>query len=123
MSRRLDDLPIYEQQITEVDAALYNRVQLLKSRRKLPIRFPLEGLRDISLILEYENWIVVDESMGDLPVMAWLDFDIKRRDNLHMPIKCKFNSYHAHAEKIVDQVLKRMTEHLSLMLSNNDPAN
>ena len=119
MSRRLDDLPIYEQQITQVEAALYNKVQLLKNRQKLPARVPLEGLRDISLILESETWVVVDEAMEDLPVMAWLDFEIKYRDNLHMPIICKLNTYHAHAEKIIDQVFKRMTEQLNLMLSNN----
>ena len=55
-------------------------------------------------MLEDEAWIVVDESLNDIPVLAWVDFDTAERTGLHEPVPCRLFTYHCHANVILDKV-------------------
>ena len=110
MNRWLDDIPVYEKASQALDAGRFNEIRVKQLRLKKSIRFELKGLRTLDLILENDAWIVVDRDLNDIPVLAWTDFP--HRDNLHKPVECTLLYYHAHAEKIKDQVLETAAEYL-----------
>ncbi|MEJ2362272.1 MAG: hypothetical protein P8Z75_12740 [Gammaproteobacteria bacterium] len=108
MRSRLDDLPVFEIRLGTVPAADYNLVQIALKRLGNPLRFELPRLRTLDLILESDAWIVVDRSLNDIPVLAWLDFQTGDRTNLHEPISCERRTYHTHALIIIDKVIEAM---------------
>ena len=77
---RVDDMPIYEQQSTEVSALHYNLWRRYRAHFTLPYRFPLEGLRGLVVILDQHEWLCADESQNDLPVISWVEFSDTKRD-------------------------------------------
>ncbi len=112
----LADLPRYSSADIEIDSALYNRARIALHRLGSPLRFPLPLLRHLDMILDEETWIVVDNSLNDIPIMAWLDFQVGHRSALHTPIPCKFYTYHCHAEAICPQLLETVTDELARRL-------
>lgn len=108
MSTRLDDVPAHKVETTYIEAARFNRVKLALLRLDNPIRLSLPGLKGMDVILEEETWVCVDRTLYDLPVIAWTDFDVLQRDNLHKPILCKQLLYHVHASVIIESVLSSM---------------
>lgn len=108
MRSRLDDLPVFETRLGTVPAADYNLVQIALKRLGDPLRFELPRLRTLDLVLEKDAWIVVDRSLNDIPVLAWLDFRTVHRANLHEPIDCERRTYHTHALIIIDKVIEAM---------------
>ena len=65
-------------------------------------------MRTLDFLLDEETWIIVDRSLNDIPVMAWLDFETKDR-SLHEPLNCTLNLYHVHATIIQPRVIEAMT--------------
>ena len=120
MKSYLDDIPVYTSSQTTVSAEHFNLVQIALKRLGSPIRLELPKLRTLDFLLDEETWIIVDRSLNDIPVMAWLDFETKNR-GLHEPIKCKLNIYHAHATIIHPRVIEAMTLLLGEQLANKDP--
>jgi hypothetical protein len=121
----LADLPRYSSADQEMDAALYNRVRIALRRLGNPLRFPLPLLRHLDMILDEETWIVVDASLNDMPVMAWLEFHAEHREALHTPIPCRLYTYHCHADVIRPQVLETVADELARRLephSGSDPS-
>jgi hypothetical protein len=116
---RIDEMPVYKQQDTEVEAKLYNLWRRAKLHFPLPVRLPLPGLKNLVLVLEEHEWVCVDESLNDFPVIAWLEFEDKARDALHEPVKCKLNYYHYAASMICDDVLALMDELLEARLTED----
>lgn len=108
MKSYLTDIPVYETIITTVSAEHFNLVQIALKRLGSPIRLELPKLRTLDFLLDEETWIIVDRSLNDIPVMAWLDFETKDR-SLHEPLKCTLNLYHAHATIIQPRVIEAMT--------------
>ena len=108
MSSRLEGIPVYQQQPASLEAADFNRVQLALKRLGSSIHIPLAGLRSLELILDKEAWIVVDAALNHVPVLAWTDFKVDDRKDLHRPVPCVLKMYHAHAQVILDQVMARM---------------
>ena len=106
MNSRLIDIPVYERKTCEISSVVFNKVRLELIRRRHGFRITPEGLRSLDLILEDDAWIVVDRDQNDLPVMAWTDFHVKGRTNLHLPIKCTVLYYHMHAAKIEDKIIE-----------------
>ena len=113
----IDELPVYKQQDTEVEARLYNLWRRAKLHFPFPIRLPLPGLKHLVLVLEDHDWVCVDESLNDFPVIAWLEFDDKARDALHEPVQCKLNYYHYAASMICEDVLNLMEDLLETRLA------
>ncbi|MFK5986532.1 MAG: hypothetical protein QM479_14075 [Pseudomonadota bacterium] len=119
---RVADMPVYEQQQVEVTAQIYNLWCRAKLRLSCPVRFPLKDYRGLVMILDKREWLCADETQNDLPVIAWLDFCDKRRDNLHLPIPCTLNYYHYAADKISAQVLELVQAELISRLSKKKTA-
>lgn len=109
MKSKLEDLPTFETRHVKVEAVHYNLVQVALKRLGAPLRFELPKLRTLDLHLEQDAWIVVDKSLNDIPVMAWVDFDTSERANLHEPISCTLKIYHSHAGILIKKVMEAMT--------------
>jgi hypothetical protein len=108
MKSFLTDIPVYQTIKTTVSAEHFNLVQIALKRLGSPIRLELPKLRTLDFLLDEETWIIVDRSLNDIPVMAWLDFETKDR-GLHEPLNCTLNLYHAHANIIQPRVIEAMT--------------
>jgi len=112
MKYRLDDLPVYELCSTTIRAADYNLVKIAVKRLGSPLRLEIPRLRTLDFILEEDTWVIVDRSLNDIPIIAWVNFDEKHRAGLHEPVECERRTYHVHALIIVDKALEAM--HLML---------
>jgi hypothetical protein len=108
MYNRLKDIPVYEFRDTYIDARYFNHVQFAFKKLGESIRFPIPKLKHLDLILEKQAWIIVDHVLNDIPVAAWTDFQTSHRDNLHQPIKCRLQLYHANADLILERTLEAM---------------
>ncbi len=108
MKSYLIDIPVYERLETSVSAEHFNLVRIALKRLGSPIRLELPKLRTLDFLIDEETWIIVDRSLNDVPVMAWLDFETRDR-SLHEPLKCTLNLYHAHATIIQPRVIEAMT--------------
>ena len=107
MNKRLEGIPIYEHIPGRIEAKVYNEIRLgLLRLKKSSLRIQLQGLRTLDIILEEDAWVVVDNTLADAPIMAWLDFELPSRTSLHEPIPCTINYYHAHASIIRERVLE-----------------
>jgi hypothetical protein len=108
MYTRLKDIPVFEFRETQLDAGHFNHVQVALKKLGDTIRFPIPKLKHLDLILEKEAWIIVDHVLNDIPVAAWTEFQTDHRDNLHQPIKCRLQLYHANADLILARTLEAM---------------
>ena len=117
MKSYLTDIPVYQTLKSAVSAEHFNLVQIALKRLGSPIRLELPKLRTLDFLLDQETWIIVDRSLNDIPVMAWLDFETKDR-GLHEPLNCTLNLYHAHANIIHQRVIEAMTLLLGEQLAN-----
>lgn len=109
MKHKLEDLPTFETRKATVRALHYNLVRVALKRLGPTMRFELPKLRTLDLHLEQDAWIVVDKRLNDIPVMAWLDFDVAHRENLHEDIPCTLKIYHSHAGLLIEKVMEAMT--------------
>lgn len=116
MKSKLEGIPRYSSGHTSIPAALYNEIRLSLIRLGESIRFALPGLRHLEIILDKETWIVVDSSLNDIPVIAWLDFETEHRAALHEPVNCKLYTYHAHTDVIMDAVMRELHKELDRRL-------
>lgn len=117
MYNRLQDIPVYEFREGAVDARYFNRVQVALHRLGESIRFPIPKLKHLDLILEPQAWIIVDRVLNDIPVAAWTEFKTEHRDNLHQPVPCRIQLYHANAGMILERTLAAMEALLGEQLS------
>lgn len=108
MSSRLDDIPVFERRDTTLDANLYNLALIALKRLGHDLRFPLPKLRTLELIIEKDAWIIIDNSLNDIPVAAWLEFRREHHDVIQEPIHCELRLYHKDAGIILDRVLEAM---------------
>ena len=112
MKKRLEGLPRYSSEKTSVPAELFNLVRLSLVRLGSPLQFPVPGLKNIEIVLDAETWICFDSSLNDIPVLAWTEFEASHRDSLVEPIACQYYTYHVHADKIFDAVVKYLADYL-----------
>ena len=108
MRSRLDDLPTFDTRESQLRAQDFNLVRIALKRLGTPIRIELPRLRTLDFVFEKDAWIIVDRSLNDIPVIAWLEFDEIARNNLHEPIRCQRRSYHPHATIIIDKAFEAM---------------
>ena len=121
MKYRLDDLPVYELRNTSIRAADYNLVKIALKRLGSPLRLEIPRLRSLDFILEEDTWVIVDRSLNDIPIIAWINFDEKHRPGLHEPVECERRTYHVHALIIVDKALEAMQLMLGERLAEITP--
>lgn len=115
---RIANLPIYSQRDDEISATIYNAWRRARLHFECPIRIALVEMPNIVIILEDEAWICIDQYQNDLPLIAWLAFEDKQRQSLHLPIKCTLTYYHFLACKIRQPVLDTIAEVLQKRLQN-----
>ncbi|MGD8558881.1 MAG: hypothetical protein PVG89_03605 [Gammaproteobacteria bacterium] len=105
MKSRLNDIPIIKSVPSYVGATHFNRVRLSQLRLDKSLRLELFSLRGLDIVIEDDAWVCIDRTLGDLPVLAWTEFDRKNRKGLHQPVPCKLRFYHNHADLICGTVL------------------
>ena len=120
MYRRHQEVPVYEARDAELAACHYNLARIALMRFGEGIEFALPGLRSLRLVLQREAWIVVDEALNRVPVLAWLDF--QPRASLDATVRCRLQLYHCHALMIVPRVLEALVLLLGERVGSADPA-
>ncbi len=108
MYTRHEEIPVYEYRDGMIDALYYNTVQTAFKRLGEEIRLSIPQMKTLDLILQRDAWIVVDRALGDVPIIAWANFDTERREALHTPIHCQLRLFHAHGGVIIKRVLEAM---------------
>lgn len=89
----------------QIEAACYNRVRLALLRLGNPLRIALVQHRGLEVILDDDIWLCVDSLADEQPVLAWREFQVHARDNLHQPIACELWLYHNCAGLIMGAAL------------------
>jgi len=123
MVTRIHDMPVYATRTDEVDAPLYGLWRRARLHLQFPLRFDLPGMKQMTLIIEDDSWVVVDQNQYDLPVMAWLSFQDSDRSSLHTPVTCTVNYYHYLANQLHDKVLRHMANYLQSQLNEFNDSN
>ena len=121
MESRLREVPALKVMDSVVAAKHYNRVNLALARIENPLRFPLPHLRGLDMLLTKDEWICVDRTLSDLPVLAWTDFQVNERTALHMPVPCRLRFFHAYAGLIVGTLLQDVSIILAERLNRASP--
>ena len=117
MKSRLNDIPIIKSVPSYVGATHFNRVRLSQLRLDPSLRLELFSLRGLDIVIDDDAWVCIDRTLGDLPVLAWTDFDKTSRKGLHQPVPCKLRFYHNHADLICGTVLDDLGRILERRLS------
>jgi hypothetical protein len=121
---RHDEVPTLRVHDSKVNANYYNHALFALKRLGKQIRFRIPKLKHLDLILQKDAWIVVDRALHDYPIVAWTEFEIKGRENVHEPIKCKIRYFHANATMIKARTLEAMemllSEELADKINNNE---
>ncbi len=112
MGRRIAGVPVFAARQDQVPAVLYNLWRRARMRLGSPVELPLRGLKEMSLVLEHDAWVVVDRNRGEVPVLAWVDFRPPPDRALHEPVPCTLNYYHYLASGLRARVLDRMQDAL-----------
>ncbi len=99
-----------------IEAPVYNHVRLALRRLGSPLRVEVPGHRGLEIILESRVWMCVDANAEDQPVMAWLNFDNRGRDNLQAPVGCTLELYHYCAGLVMGTALAALDDALNVLL-------
>jgi len=105
----------------KIEAACYNRGRLALLRFGHPLRITLQQHRGLEVILDNTMWLCIDSTTDDQPVMAWREFQIQGRCNLHHPVACELWLYHSCAGLIMGSALDdldKTLETFSMHLNN-----
>ena len=103
-----------------IAAVHFNIVHRALKRTPGGIRLRLPGLKTLDLILQDDAWIIVDRAFNDVPVAAWLDFQVDRERALHDPVPCELRYFHGHAGMVTKRVLNLMDDLLNEQLRDGD---
>ena len=114
---RHNEVLILDKWSGDVDAGYFNQAQIALKRGGQIIRFKIPTLNHLDLIIQNDAWIVVDRVLNDMPVVAWTDFVIEDRDNLHQPVPCEIRIYHFAARMVFQTTLDAMENHLRQSLT------
>jgi len=117
MKSRLNKIPILKAEAYYINASHYNRVRLALARLGKPLRIELVNLCGLDVILDDTEWVCVDRKLADLPAVAWTDFKVGVRNNLHKPVACQVRYYHDHADLVCDTVLFSINRYLKTELA------
>lgn len=119
---RVDDVPALAQRDDQVSARLYNLWRRAKLHFAMPLRLEFGETPGIVMILDQHEWACVNARQGDIPILAWVEFEDSRRDALHTDVNCKLNYYHYAASMYRAKVLGLMEQRLEQMLKESAPA-
>ena len=117
MYDRLRDCPALNEYPSRIPATVWNVWRRYWMRHPQPTCFGLEALPPMSLLLDEREWVLVDSSLYDMPILAWSAFEDAGRAALHAPVPCTVRDYHQGAAKIRDQALRLMAGELESRLN------
>jgi len=120
MYTRHDEVPVFEYRDGVLDAIYYNHVQIALNRLGESLRMSIPRLKTLDLILQRDAWIIVDRAFNDIPIAAWTNFDLARREGLHSPVHCQIRLFHANGGMILRRVLEAMEMLLGEQLDGDD---
>lgn len=121
MESRIDGIPKLGSEPIIIDAPCYNRIRLALCRLGNPFRLRLTSLRGMDIILTNDAWICVDNTLYDLPILAWTEFNDAGRTALHIPVRCMLHLYHIESDLIAGAVLKSLLQEVDFLLEANNP--
>lgn len=116
MYERLRDCPTLNEYPSRIPAEIWNVWRRYWRHTHRPTCFGLESLPPMSLLLDEREWVLVDSSLYDIPIVTWTDFQDKCRMTLPAPVPCTVREYHQGATKIRDKALLLMAEELEARL-------
>lgn len=116
MYERLRDCPALNEYSSRIPAQVWNVWRRYWTHEHRQACFGLEELPPMSWLLDEREWVLVDSSLYDMPVIAWTDFQDEGRAALHEPVPCTVRHYHQGAAKIRDRALALMVEELETRL-------
>jgi hypothetical protein len=97
----------------KIEAACYNRARLALLRLGSPLRVTLQKHRGLYVIISHVNWLCVDSFAQDQPILAWWDFNIQARSNLHRPIATNLWLFHSCSGLIMGSALEDLHQSLN----------
>ena len=118
MYERLRDCPALNEYRSSIPAEIWNVWRRYWMHSHRATCFGLENLPPMSLLLDEREWVLVDSSLYDMPILAWTDFQDKGRTALHEPVLCTVREYHQGAPKIRNKSLELMAGELEARLRN-----
>ena len=92
----------------------YNAVRLGILRLGNPLRLELLDLRGINCILDDNAWVFIDDTINDMPVLAWTKF--KPRESINTSIVCELRLYHMHAGLLISRSLDALQDTIHVLL-------
>lgn len=104
MYTRHKEIPAFSAWPSRVEAQCFNAVQRALSKRGSWLRLPLPELAKLELILQPQEWIVVDPMLNDLPIAAWAGLTPDPARGIHEPVSCELSYYHGAAGKVAAKV-------------------
>lgn len=116
MYERLRDIPALDQYPSRIPAPVWNAWRRYWIHEHRQVCFGLRELPPMSLLLDEREWVLVDSSLYDLPILCWSDFHDAGRTALHEAVPCTVRQYHQGAAKIRDRALLLMAEELGARL-------
>jgi hypothetical protein len=116
MYERLRDCPALSEYPSRIPAEVWNVWRRYWMHFHRPTCFGLESLPPMSLLLDVREWVLVDSSLYDMPVVAWSNFQDAGRTTLHEVVPCTVRDYHQGAPKVRNQALLLMAEELETRL-------
>lgn len=119
MYTRHQEIPVLSAWPSKVSAQRYGLVRRALGRTPPTIRISLRGLKTLDMILQRDAWILIDRSLNDLPVAAWVDFDDTDDRALHQDVMCELRYYHGHAGIVTARALRRLDEDLVTRLADS----
>lgn len=131
MMWRIKEVPKYSSAESRVAAQYYNTIRLALRRISGNIRFKIDGLQGIDMIIDDDSWVCVDRTLNDLPVVAWTDFNVGERNSLQDPVRCQLHYYHFGAATIAHRAIKTTNDYLvdqllktseNVRVKNREPA-
>ncbi len=99
-----------------MEATYFNRGRLAILRLGAPLRVALRQHRGLEVILNNTVWTCVDSTADDQPVMAWREFQVLERSDLHQPIACELWLYHSCAGLIMGSALDDLHQSLEKLI-------
>ena len=110
MYTRHKEIPAFSAWPSRVEARCFYAVQRALRQRGSWLRLPLPDLAKLELILQPNEWIVVDPALCDLPIVAWDGLQPDPDLGLHAPIQCQLSYFHGAAGKVAAKVPGLMEE-------------
>ncbi len=120
-TRHLDGTPVATASC-DIPADCYNcaiRAMGRCDHPDAPVWLDLPGLRSLKLVLQPEAWVVTDQALGHLPVMAWTDFTPDPDRGLHEPVPARLKLYRSQAERVMMSVRPVMLRQLGSYLAGD----